>query len=382
MSMKTITKKTASTLLVCIFTIITYAHPLRADIHIAMAFPLTGGEAVQGEEIRTGANLAVDDINAKGGVLGQKIILDYLDDACNATQATSVANKIISNPPVAVIGHLCSAATLAAAPIYGEANLPQITFSSNTQITEKGFKHLFRLIGRDDNQAPMLAGYVAKAMKGKDDKVAVLDDKTSWGAGFADKADETLRGMSSKKITPNKINVAMRDSVTLGQKDYSTLITKFKQNNITHVILGLLHVEAGLLVRQAREQGYKGAFFGGDPIQTPEFWKIAGTAAEGFEQTGPFDPQHTEKGKAIVASLKKANQSIGIYTFYAYAGIETIAQAITKAASTKSDAIINALHKETFDTLLGNVNFDTKGDLRDFKYQLFIWHDGQYALVN
>lgn len=346
-----------------------------ADIHIAMAFPLSGGEAVQGEEIRTGANMAVEKINAAGGVLGQKIILDYVDDACNATQATSVANKIISTPPVAVIGHLCSAATLAAAPIYNEVNLPQITFSSNTQITEKGFKNLFRLIGRDDNQAPMLAGYVSKDLK-PTDKVAVIDDKSSWGAGFADTVTASLKGISSKAV-----NVAIRDSVTVGQKDFSALITKLKQNNVTHVVLGLLHVEAGLLVRQAREQGYSGQFYGGDPIQTPEFWKIAGPAAEGFEQTGPFDPQSTDKGKAIVAGIKKSNQSIGIYTFYAYAGIETITQAIAKAGSTKSDAIISALHKESFDTLLGNITFNDKGDLTNFQYQLFIWHNGQYSLV-
>lgn len=352
-----------------------FASSAHAELRIAMAFPLSGGEAVQGEEIRTGANLAVEEMNAKGGILGQKIILDYHDDACNATQATSVANKIVSNPPVAVIGHLCSSATLAAAPIYGEANLPEITFSSNTTITEKNYKHLFRLIGRDDNQAPMLAGYVAKDLK-PTDKVAVLDDKTSWGAGFAATAEEALRSMNSKMV-----NVAMRDSVNVGQKDYSSLITKFKQDGITHVVLGLLHVEAGLLVRQAREQGYKGQFFGGDPIQTPEFWKIAGSAAEGFEQTGPFDPQDTDKGKAIVAALKKDNHSIGIYTFYAYAGIQTIAQAIAKAGSTKSDAIIEALRSGTFDTLLGNVSFDAKGDLKDFKYQLFIWHNGKYGLV-
>ncbi len=369
-----IKKTTDLWLLSALFTL-AFTQFAKADIHIAMAFPLSGGEAVQGEEIRAGANMATEKINAAGGILGQKIILDYLDDACNATQATSVANKVISNPPVAVIGHLCSAATLAASPIYNEANLPEITFSSNTQITEKGYKNLFRLIGRDDAQAPMLAGYVTKALK-TGDKIAVIDDKSSWGAGFSDTVSDTLKGISSKDV-----NVAMRDSVAVGQKDFSALITKLKQDNITHVVLSLLHMEAGLLVRQAREQGYKGQFYGGDPIQTPEFWKIAGAAAEGFEQTGPFDPQSTDRGKAIVAGLKKANQSIGIYTFYAYAAIETIAQAITKAASVKSDAIINALHKESFDTLLGNVSFNAKGDLNHFQYQLFIWRDGQYELV-
>lgn len=354
---------------------IAMAHPLRAEIHIAMAFPLSGGEAVQGEEIRAGANLAVETINANGGVLGQKIILDYMDDACNATQATSVANKVVSNPPVAIIGHLCSAATLAAAPIYNEANLPQITFSSNTQITEKGFKNLFRLIGRDDQQAPMLASSIVKTLK-PTDRIAIIDDKSSWGAGFTSAADKTFQGIAGKPVT-----IAIRDSISVGQKDFSSLITRLKEEKISHVVLGLLHVEAGLLVRQAREQGYQGMFFGGDPIQTPEFWKIAGSAAQGFEQTGPFDPQHTDKGKAIVARLNKIHGSIGIYTFYAYAGIETIAQAITKAGTTKSDVIITALHQERFNTLLGDVSFDDKGDLRDFKYQLFIWRDGRYSLV-
>ncbi|MBY0428754.1 MAG: branched-chain amino acid ABC transporter substrate-binding protein, partial [Alphaproteobacteria bacterium] len=281
----------------------------------------------------------------------------------------------VSKPPVAVIGHLCSAATLAAAPIYNEANLPEITFSSNSQITENGYKNLFRLIGRDDNQAPMLANAIAKTLK-DNDKIAIIDDKSSWGAGFADTAEGTFKG-----ITTAPVNIAMRDSVAVGQKDYSALITKLKENNITHVVLGLLHVEAGLLVRQAREQGYKGQFYGGDPIQTPEFWKIAGEAAEGFQQTGPFDPQSTPKANVIVSSLKRSNTSIGIYTFYAYAGIETIVQAITKAGSIKNDAVIKALQDGVFDTILGHVSFDKKGDLENFKYQMFIWHDGQYSLV-
>ncbi|NDE89749.1 MAG: branched-chain amino acid ABC transporter substrate-binding protein [Alphaproteobacteria bacterium] len=350
-----------------------FATVAHADIRIAFAIPLTGSETILGEEIRHGAELAAESINAKGGVLGQKIILDYQDDVCNATQATVVANKIVTTPPVAVIGDLCSAATLASSPIYNEANIPQLTFSSNATITQKGFKNLFRLIGSDDIQAPMLANYVIKEMAGKDDKVAVIDDKSSWGMGFADSAEKTLRAKNTK--------VGMRDSVNVGQKDYASLITKLKEDKITHVILGLLHVEAGLLIRQAREQGFKGAFFGGDPIQTPEFWKIAGTAAEGFQQTGPFDPQYSDQGKAIVANLKKANKSIGIYTFYGYAAVETITQAITKANSVKNDAVIAALRKEQFDTLLGSISFDAIGELKNFVYQLSVWHDGNYVPV-
>lgn len=353
------------------------AFPALADIHIAMAFPLSGAVAALGEEIRSGANIALDDINAKGGVLGQKLVLDYVDDACNATQATSVANKIVSNLPVAVLGHLCSAATLAAAPIYGEAGLPEITISSNAQITENNYRHLFRLMGRDDNQAPELAAYVVKSMKSPTDKVAVLDDKGSWGVGFASAAETTFKSISSRKI-----DIAVRDSITQGQTDFSSLITRLKESKVTHVVLGLYHMEAGLLVRQARQQGFTGAFFGGDPIQTPEFWKIAGGAAEGVMQTGPFEPSGTDKGKALVAALSKAKQPVGIYTFYAYAALETIADAIRQAGAVKSDAIIKTLSSGKFDTLLGPVSFDAKGDLRNFKYQIFAWHNGEYALAN
>jgi branched-chain amino acid transport system substrate-binding protein len=360
------------------FLIFGFINNANADIHIAIAVPLTGGEAVQGEEIRSGANLAVENVNTLGGVLGEKIILDYLDDACNATQATTVANKVVSNPPVAIIGHLCSAATLAAEPIYAEAGLPQITFSSNTSITEKGYKNVFRIIGRDDEQAPLLAKTITANLK-PTDKIAIIDDKTSWGAGFADAAKDAFTNITNREL--KIITVAMRDSIVLGQKDYSALITKLKQEKITNVVLGLLHVEAGLLVRQAREQGYDGAFFGGDPIQTPEFWKIAGSAAEGFQNSGPFDPHDTDKGKIVVANIKKANKSIGIYTFYGYAAVETIAQAIIKANTIKSDDLITALHKEVFDTLLGRVSFDDKGDLDKFKYQMFIWHDGEYSMI-
>ncbi len=342
-----------------------------AEIKLTLVGPLSGSMAAQGDELQSGANAAVAEINASG-LLNDKLAISYEDDACNATQATSVANKVVAKPPVAVIGHLCSAATLAAAPIYGEAGLPQLTFSSNTAITESGWKHLFRLVGRDDRQAPDLVVYIM-AHHNKDAKIAVLDDKGSWGLAFAD--------MAAMGFGAGGYAVTVRDSITSGQKDFSSLITKLKTQNVNVVVMGLYVAEAALLVRQAREQGFTGEFFGGDPIQTPEFAKIAGPAADGVKQTGLFNPASTEQGKKLVEKLHAETKSIGIYTYYAYAAVQTMAEAIKQAGSTNKDAIIAALRTGKFPSMLGTLSFDGKGDVNDFKYHVYEWKNGDVAEI-
>jgi branched-chain amino acid transport system substrate-binding protein len=351
----------------CALAFPAFAH---ADITLALAAPMTGPMAAQGEEIKAGAEAALEEINAAGGIRGEKLALTIHDDICNATQATVVANKIITDAPMGMIGHLCSAATLAAAPIYAETGFPQITFSSNPKITESGYTHLVRLVGRDDQQAPDLIDYMAAHLP-ENFKIAVLDDKGSWGLGFADLAVEAL----GKKAIP----IVFRDSITSGQKDFSSLITRLKTENITTVVMGLYVTEGALLVRQAREQGFTGSFYGGDPLQTPEFAKVAGPASNGVMQSGLFDPRNTENGKKLLAKLEVAHKGIGVYTFYAYAAVHIYADALAKATDAKPKTLSAQLKNQEFDTLLGKVSFNAKGDMKDFKYRMFIWKDGNVA---
>lgn len=343
-----------------------------ADITLALTGPFTGLMAAQGEEIKAGAGAAADEINAAGGVLGEKLVLDYQDDTCTATQATIVANKIIANPPVGVIGPLCSAATLAVEPIYAEAGLPQVTFSSNPAITEKGYKNLFRLVGRDDKQAPDLAAHLIKNYP-KGTKIAVVDDKGSWGLVFADLTTATL--------TKSGYGISLRDSISPGQKDFSALITRLKTEGITAVVMGLYVTEAALLVRQAREQGFKGDFFGGDPLQTPEFAKVAGPAADGVRQSGLFDPRGTPGGDRLFDKLKSENKTVGVYTFYAYSAVKLYADALARAKSRKPADVVTALATSGTDTILGPVSFDAKGDLKNFTYGMFVWKNGDVVPV-
>lgn len=340
----------------------------RAEVMIAVALPLTGPVAGLGEEMRSGIEAAIEEINAAGGVLGEQFKVRYFDDACNATQAAAVAGKVVASGPFALIGHLCSTATLAASNTYSEYVIPQITLSSNVQITGSGYTHLFRLMGRDDQQAPALAKYMARSLA-RADRLAVIDDKGSWGVGFADKLVESLEGKGVK--------TKLRDKISIGQKDFSSLISKFREEDITVVAMGLYPMEAGLLVRQAREQGFKGSFFAGDPIQTNEFWKIADTAGESVRFSGPFDPRNTPKGDKLRAKLVTNKKPVSVYTFYAYAAVETIADALRQAGTKNTTALLLSLRRNTLNTIFGPINFDEHGDLKTFNYGIYAWHEGE-----
>jgi branched-chain amino acid transport system substrate-binding protein len=338
-----------------------------ADIRIAVVAPLSGPVAGTGDELKSGIEAAAKAINEQGGVLNQKIVLDFFDDACNPTQSTTVAGKVIATGPFAVIGPLCSGATLASAITYADYGVAQITFSSNTQITESGYKHLFRLMGRDDTQTISLAAYMSRSLA-RADKLAVLDDKNAWGRGFADKL---VAALDAKGVKPT-----LRDSISQGQKDFTSLITKFRETDITVVALGMHAMEAGLLVRQAREQGFKGTFYGGDALQTADLWKIAGPAAEGLRFSGPYDPRNTERGKQLMLYLKENKKPYGVYTNYGYAAVETLAQALKRAGAKNGTDLLLALRDATFNTLAGEISFDQKGDLKKYTYQIYAWHEG------
>lgn len=349
------------------------AAPAHADIVLAVPVPLSGPVAGTGEAMRATAQEAAGELNSKGGILGEKVVLRFDDDGCDPTQAVTVANKIVADPPIAVIGHACSGATLAASPIYAEAGLPEITLSSNPKVTERGLKNIFRIDGRDDQQAPILARFLVTIVP-KTGKLAVLDDKSAWGAGYADSLVTALHD----KGRP----IAWRDSITAGQKDFSAVISRLKNEGITNAVIATYTTEAALLIRQARDLGYKGNFYGGDPLQTPEFWKIAGPAAEGVRVSGVFDARATPAGQRLAEALKKKGIPVVTYGLYTYAAIETLAEAAEKAKSKKPEAIIAALRDGKFDTLLGPVSFDSKGDMKDYHFQIFVWHNGDYSLIS
>jgi branched-chain amino acid transport system substrate-binding protein len=342
-----------------------------ADIRIALVGPLTGKEAALGEQMRRGAEMAVADVNAKGGVLGQKLILEIGDDACDPKQAVAVANQMANKKVVFVAGHFCSGSSIPASEVYSEENILQITpASTNPLFTERGLKNVFRVCGRDDQQGAVAGEYIAKHFKNA--KVAILHDRTAYGKGLADETKKTLNKLGKQEV--------MYEAITAGEKDYSALVSKLKAANIELIYLGGYHTEAGLIVRQARQQGLKAPLMAGDALITEEYWSITGPAGAGTLMTFSPDPTRNPGTKPVVDRFVKAGYRPEGYTLYTYGAIETWVQAVQKAGSPKAVDVAKVMKSgQKFNTVLGSIGFDAKGDVTAPGYVVYEWQNGKYS---
>jgi len=328
--------------------------PAAQDIVIAAAGPMTGQYATFGEQLKRGAEQAVADINAKGGVLGKKLKLEIGDDACDPKQAVAAANQLASKKVAFVAGHYCSSSSIPASEVYGEAGILQISpASTNPKLTDEAkFRNVFRVCGRDDQQGTVAGTYMAQKYKGKN--IAIIHDQSTYGKGLA---DETKKALNAKGTTEK-----LYDSITQGDKDFSALVSKLKSAAIDVIYFGGYHTEAGLIVRQAREQGLKAQLISGDALVTTEYWSITGKAGEGTLMTFSEDPRKYASAKAVVDAFKKKGVDPEGYTLYTYAAVQVFAQAAEKAKSLKVADLEKAMRSTKFNTVLGQLAFDAKGD--------------------
>ncbi|HAT50573.1 MAG: branched-chain amino acid ABC transporter substrate-binding protein [Nitrospirae bacterium] len=345
-------------------------------IAIGVAGPLTGAYAAFGEQLWRGAQQAAQDINAAGGINGQKIELFSADDACDPKQAMAVANQLVDRHKVlAVIGHFCSSSTIPASEVYAEAGILQITpASTNPMITERGITTLFRTCGRDNQQGSVGAEFIVKTLKAK--TIAVLHDKDTYGQGLADAMRTQLHSLGLKEV--------LYEGLTRGEKDFNALVTKLKSVNADAVYFGGLHNEAGPLVRQMKEQGLKAPLVSGDGIVSEEFVIAAGgpTYAEGVYMTFGRDPRKIKEGTNVVERLRQSGYEPEGYTLYSYATMQTIAAAIAATKKTDGATLADWLHTHDVSTVMGVKGWDAKGDLKLSDYVMYRWDDqGRYAEV-
>lgn len=343
-----------------------------ADIIIATAGPMTGQYASFGEQMKIGAEQAVADINAAGGVNGEMLKLQIGDDACDPKQAVAVANQFAGDGVVFVAGHFCSGSSIPASAVYADEGIVQISpASTNPKLTdERPGPGVFRVCGRDDQQGATAGAYLNSAFSGK--KVAFVHDKTAYGKGLA---DATMAAYEAGGGTP-----AMYEAYTAGEKDYSALVSKLKSEGIDVLYVGGYHTEAGLMIRQAREQGMSDLqLMSGDALVTDEYWAITGDAGEGTLMTFSPDPRAMDTAKDIVAKLEAAGKTTEGYVIYTYAAIQAWAEAAKSAGSTDFDAVVKALNDGEFSTVLGDLSFDDKGDVSLPGYVFYEWSGGKYT---
>src|ERR1700753_1570931 len=347
---------------------------LAEDITVAVAGPMTVGESAFGRQMRNGAEQAVTDFNAAGGVLGKKLALNVQDDACDPKQARSVAEQIASAKIPVVAGHYCSSSSIPASEAYADGNVLQITPASTaTKFTDNKLWNVARVCGRDDQQGRTAPAYIVKAFAGKN--VAILNDKTSYGKGLA---DETKKALNAAGFTEK-----MFESYNKGDKDFNAIVSRLKRDNIDLVYVGGYHQEAGLILRQMRDQGLQTVLMAGDHLNDKEFASITGPRAEGtLFPFGP-DPRNNPAAKAIVEEFKAKNIDPEGYTLYTYAAMQGWSQAAAKAGSTDAQKVMDKIKAGAWDTVIGNLSFDAKGDIKQNAYVVWKWDaKGNAAEIN
>lgn len=336
-------------------------------IKIAVVGPITGPVAQYGEMQMTGAKMAVEQINANGGVLdGAKLQAVLMDDVCEPKQAVAVANQVVNEGIKFVVGHLCSGSTQPAASIYDDEGILMITpASTNPNITEQGMTMVFRTIGLDSQQGPVAGNYIADELK--PERLAILHDKQQYGQGIAEEVRKTVEAKG--------IEVVLFEGVNKGQTDFSALITKLKRADVDFVYYGGYHPELGLILRQARAQGLDVGFMGPEGVGNKDISLIADRAAEGLLVTLPADfSQDPANAELVKAFEENREDPSGPFVMPSYAAVQIIADTIDAVGSADPEEVAEAMRNRTYETPIGTVAFDAKGDLKEFDFVVYTWH--------
>ncbi|UXM96537.1 branched-chain amino acid ABC transporter substrate-binding protein (plasmid) [Bartonella sp. HY329] len=348
------------------------------DIKIGLMTGLTGPYASEGQDMKRIIELMVEDINAKGGINGDKIKLIIEDDGSTPATAATAATRLVTAGVPAVIGTYGSAITEASQDIYDEAGVVQIgTGSTSIRLTEKGYERFFRTAPRDDEQGRVAEQSINKlGFK----KVAILHDSTAYAKGLADELKAEIEKQKREDIV-------FFDALVPGESDYSVVLTKIKSENPDVIFFTGYYPEVGLLLRQKKEMGWDVPIIGGDASNHVDLVKIAGNAAaKGYRFVSPPMPADldTPVTKAFLASYE-AKYGSAPGSIWSIAGGDALIALVDaiKAKGTDSEAIADYLHNDLkdVDVLSGKISFNEKGDRVGDLYRLYeIDENGKFVI--
>ncbi|EBO9741465.1 high-affinity branched-chain amino acid ABC transporter substrate-binding protein LivK [Salmonella enterica] len=342
-------KRKAKTIIAGIVALAASQGAMADDIKVAVVGAMSGPVAQWGDMEFNGARQAIKDINAKGGIKGDKLVGVEYDDACDPKQAVAVANKIVNDGIQYVIGHLCSSSTQPASDIYEDEGILMIS------------------------QGPTAAKYILETVKPQ--RIAIIHDKQQYGEGLARSVQDGLK--------QGNANIVFFDGITAGEKDFSALIARLQKENIDFVYYGGYYPEMGQMLRQARANGLKTKFMGPEGVGNASLSNIAGGAAEGMLVTMPKRYDQDPANKAIVEALKTDKKDpSGPYVWITYAAVQSLATAMARSASDAPLDLVKDLKANGADTVIGPLKWDEKGDLKGFEFGVFQWHaDGSSTVA-
>ncbi|MDF1552578.1 MAG: branched-chain amino acid ABC transporter substrate-binding protein [Deferrisomatales bacterium] len=344
-------------------------------IKLGVAGPHSGDLASYGIPATKAAKFVVDELNAKGGVLGKKVALLVEDDVCKPEVAANTAAKLVSDGVVAVLGHICSGATKAALGTYNDAKIIVMSPSAtNPALTQSGdYPNFYRTIASDDMQAKLGVEFATGKLGAK--KLAVIHDKGDYGKGYAEFAKKYLEEMAGAEVV-------LYEGITPGAVDYSAIVSKIKQSGAEAVLYGGYHPEASKIVTQMRKKRMEIPFVSDDGVKDDTFIKVAKEYAEGVYASGPMDTSELPLYKMAVKKHQDAfGEEPGAFYKEAYAATTALLNAIQKAGSTEYAAMEKALRSEWVDTPVGKISFDARGDAKGVGFSMYQVKDGKYVEV-
>jgi branched-chain amino acid transport system substrate-binding protein len=365
---------------VAVTAVLAFAGSAWADIIIGVGGPFTGPNAAFGAQMQKGVEQAVADMNAAGGILGEQITVVFGDDASEPQQGVSVANKFVADGAKFVVGHFNSGVTMPASEVYKENGVLAVTpAATNVCVTARKAGPcgdwaeaspdllMFRTCGNDLYQGTFAGNYILENYAGKN--IVILHDKTAYGQGLADQTKKTINDGGLQDV--------IYEGVTVGEEDFSALVSKIKDAAADLVYFGGLHTEAARIVKQMREQGVNAVFMSADGITSDEYAAIGGDATEGTLMTFPPDPRNNPDSAEIVKKFVDAGFNPEAYTLYSYAAMQVIKYGIEKAGAADPAKVAEVLYSgEAIPTVVGAIEYDAVGDKLDQTYVMYIWKKG------
>jgi branched-chain amino acid transport system substrate-binding protein len=343
-------------------------------IKIGIAGPMTGGDAKMGQDFERAGRLVLEE--RKGQVAGHKIEFLVEDDKADPKEAVAVANKLVNAGVKAVVGHYNSSCSIPASDIYNEASIIQITpTSSNPKFTERGYKMIYRIITRDDQQGVFVADYLKNQVKAQ--RVAIIHDKTTYGQGLAEETRNAMEKLGMKPI--------FFEAITRGEKDFTPVVTKLKATNPDYTYFTGYYAEGGILVRQFRDLGVPGQFFAGDANQDQIFIETAGKAAEGvIMSSSPLPEQLPSAAEFVKKYIAKNGPNPGPFVHYNYDAFNVLFMAMEKAGKEIDNpkAVNEEIKKiKGYKGASGVLSFNEKGDVpgREKDFIVLIIKDGKFS---
>jgi branched-chain amino acid transport system substrate-binding protein len=348
-----------------------------AVVKIGHVSPTTGNIAHLGKDMEMAARMAVEELNAKGVMIGgKKVMLELLteDDASDPKQGTAAAQKLVDAKIKGIIGHLNSGTSIPASRIYSDAGVPQISpASTNPKFTRQGLKTTFRVVADDVHLGSTLGRYAVNTLKGK--SIVVIDDRTAYGQGIAEEFGKSVRAAGGKIVDAQY--------TTDKAVDFSAILTAIRAKKPDIIFIGAMDATAGPLIRQAKQLGLTPKYLGGDGICTTDLPKLAaGAIADGqvlcADPGGVDDNQRQGLDNFKAAFKKKYNADIQLYAPYVYDAVNVMVAAMVKAGSAEPGQYLPVLAQTAgYPGVTGTIAFDEKGDIKNGALTLYVYKGGK-----